>query len=105
MTGAQHTCGAQWVRPVRWPGGDLHNIRQVGLCYGIYKYIVKEYSATWMGIYCCDAPLIDVGSISLYFLIGAAPSVPIMTTGYVDSVLHHTCSSISNTFKMATKKI
>lgn len=70
----------------------------------LYRIKFKKLSSyTWIWTYCCNAPLVDVGSVSLYFLISAALSVPIMTSCHVDSVLHYACSSIPNTYKRSTK--
>lgn len=52
---------------------------------------------------CCNAPLVEVTSVSLDFVIGAASPVPIMASSHINSVLHHTCSSVSNTFRKGTK--
>lgn len=56
-----------------------------------------------MGGCCDDAPLIDIWPVDLDSLISAVSSVPIMTTGHVDFLFHHTGSSVSNTFKRTTK--
>lgn len=52
-----------------------------------------------MGGCCDDTPLVDVWPVDLDGLISAVSSVPVMTTGHVDFVFHHTGSSVSNTFK------
>lgn len=52
-----------------------------------------------MGGCCDDTPLVDVWPVDLDSLISAVSSVPVMTTGHVDFVFHHTGSSVSNTFK------
>lgn len=52
-----------------------------------------------MGSYCSDTPLIDIWPVDLDFLIGAVPSVPIVTSAHIDFISHYTGSGISYTFE------
>lgn len=57
-----------------------------------------------MWTYRCDAPLIDIWPVSLNLLVSAGSSVPIMPSGYIDSVIYYTSSCISHTFKVKTER-